>query len=114
MTFDAVVSGSALNPESVSKIMQPAIKEINALTAREILQAINFNLLTTSWKFEGGWRGWFLNILSGLTMFVVRGLSPGRIVGSTIEQRLLSYFQSQGYSLAESVTMAREIAYDLA
>lgn len=111
MTFNAVVSGTALHPNSAPKVMQSAIKEMNTSTVRDVLKAIDLNSLVTPWIFEGGWQDWFFGILQGVARIFlgILGYKSEGIVGLTIEQRLLKYFHMQGFSIADSANMANYI-----
>lgn len=116
MTFHAVVSGTALPPASVPKMMQQAIESMNKRTAWELLQAIYSNLLATAWKFEGGWMDWFSAVVQGFAAIFLKfwGYKKTSFVGPTMEQRLFQYFQSQGVAFAESIAMAKEIVNEIA
>lgn len=116
MTFNAVVSGTALRPESAPKYMQPALIEMIKSMSFELFQAIDLNLLVKAWKFEGGWMDWFSAILQGLASIFLHawGYKRTNIVGLSLEQRLIEYFQSQGCTVAESIAMARDIVCEVA
>ncbi|XP_037026310.1 uncharacterized protein LOC119067440 [Bradysia coprophila] len=116
MTFDDVVSGTALRPTSAPRIMQPVIQAMNRTTAHELSQAINLHLLAKAWKFEGGWMDWFSAILQGLAAIFLKlwGYKTANFAESTMEQRLFQYFQSHGLTVAESIAMAKEIVHEIA
>lgn len=119
MSFNATVSGTALDPTSVPPIMKTAIEDMKNKTAAELQQAIISKFLTTAWKFDGGWKGWIYAILKGVTQAFGRVLNVPMLMdyGSsdlpTIEERLTEYFQSLGRSRMEALRMSRHIAREI-
>lgn len=117
MTFDAVISGSALQPHTAPAMMQSMIKDLNVRTMTDLLSAISVNLMTTAWKMEGGWKNWFYAICKGIVKVVGRVIiSSSNVLQSNkkvFENELINYFQSQGYSSDQSAEMSQHIANEM-
>lgn len=114
MTFKAVVSGSALQPDCAPEMMKAVVKEINNKTVGELLDAIRSNWLAEAWIVKGGWSSWFYSILKGI-MNIVGELFRGSKSDSPadFEKRMVAYFQSQGYDTKQANEMAKHISEDL-
>ncbi len=114
MNFNAVISGSALNPNEAPPIMQSVIREVNNRTVEDLLQAISINSLQSAWKVEGGWSFWFYAICKGIVQAVGKFLNNNS--GSSVpeyEQRLIEYFESQGYDADKALEMAKHIVSEV-
>lgn len=119
MTFKAVVSGSALQPDCAPDMMKAVIKEINNKTVGELLDAIQLNWLAEAWIVKGGWSGWFYSIIKGIINIVGGFVNVSKFRSSQsdspadFEKRMVDYFQSQGYDIKQANEMAKHIADDL-
>jgi len=115
MSFDAVVSGSALPPTSVPPVMQTLIKDMNKKTVDELQRAIIIKSLTEPWKVVGGWRMWLRFVIKNMFKSFADffSLTPYLNFKSdplSIEDRLMKYFESNGYSTNQAFSMAKDIA----
>lgn len=99
MKFNAVVSGSALEPCIVPQLMRPIIKTINYSTVAELLEAIRSNALEEPWKVNGGWNNWFYAIMK----FV------GKLIGIHTRDKMSDLFRSLGYDSIKAFEMANAI-----
>lgn len=94
MEFKAVVSGSALSPNSVSEMMRPMIEDLNNKTAEELLKAIDSSMLAIPWMHPGGWLGWFYFVAQKVAQ-LIGALVKAQLDSTTemYEQRLIEFFR---------------------
>lgn len=119
MSFNAVVSGSALQPSAAPEIMQPMVQDLNNKTVADVLLAISSNMLTTAWQFEGGWSGWFYAVCKGIVKIIGKFISNSSALNfgsktKDLEKRLNEYFVSQGCDSNRADEMSKYISNELA
>lgn len=115
MSFIATVSGSSAQPDSVPEIMQPIIKDINAKTMAELLQALTSNWLTHAWICDGGWTKWLYTIFKeviqimetffGLPSF----MNFASLDSKSFQLRLIAHFLSLGHDNNEALVLTEHI-----
>lgn len=109
MSFKAVVSGSALQPDSAPEMLRPIIEDLNNRTVADLLSAIDASL-ATPWQFEGGWSDWFYAIFTKVADMVGRELSSQLgAMAESYQKRLVDLFKSQGYTLSKADEMANYV-----
>jgi hypothetical protein len=117
MTFRSVVCGCTMDPEKAPVPMQPTIKSLRDLTAKELSGAIGRDMLVPGWEVKGGWKNWFQSIVKTVLRLIVGWFGGSQALfpddGQNFEDRLIVYFLQQDYEPLVARQMAKDIANSL-